>query len=165
MAEKKQKIKKKKGGFDMNIMKKETENFPFVKSVFSDFFDTGIEKFFDFNLDNKWFKRIPATNIWADEKAYTIEVAAPGLKKEDFKVTIENDMLNISAEKEETVEEKKKNFTRREYNFSSFARSFYVPDVVSMDKIDAHYENGLLRLVLPKKEEAKKNGAKKIAIS
>ena len=80
-------------------------------------------------------------------------------------MTIENDMLHISAEKEESKEETKKNFTRREYNFNSFSRSFYVPDVVSMEKIDAHYENGLLRLVLPKKEEAKKNGAKKIAIS
>lgn len=150
----------------MNIMKKETENFPFVKSVFSDFFDTGIDKFFDFRpAGNNWFKKIPATNIWSDEKSYMIEVAVPGLKKEDFKVTIEDDMLNISAEKEETKEETKKNFTRREYNFNSFSRSFYVPDVISTDKVDAHYENGLLRLVLPKKEEAKKNGAKKIAIS
>ena len=73
-------------------------------------------------------------------------------------------MLTISAEKEETKEEKDKRFTRKEYNYSSFSRSFTLPDEVNQEKIDAKYEEGILKLTLPRKEEGKKFSAKQIAV-
>jgi len=150
----------------MNVMKKESELLPRVKSVFSDFFETPVEKFFDMNIwNNRFLSKVPATNIWSNNKEYTIELAVPGMKKEDFKVTIEHGMLIISAEKEESKEESKKDFTRKEYSFNSFSRSFYLPDVVNAEKIDAHYDNGILKLVIPKKEEAKKLEGKQIKVS
>src|ERR1041385_8926023 len=124
----------------MNLLKNETEFFPRGKSVFSDFFETPMEKFLDMNMwDDGWFHKVPATNIWSNDKEYTIEVPVPGMKKDDFNVTIEAGMLTISAEKEESKEETKKDYTRKEYNFNSFRRSFYLPDIVTADKIDAKY--------------------------
>ncbi|HEU5366741.1 MAG TPA: Hsp20/alpha crystallin family protein, partial [Hanamia sp.] len=85
-----------------------------------------------------------------------VSLAAPGLKKEDFKINLEGNMLTISSEKEEKNEEKDEKYTRQEYSYSSFERSFTLPDEVNQDKIDAHYQDGVLNLVLPKKEEAKR---------
>ena len=92
----------------------------------------------------------------------TISVAAPGLKKNDFHINVDGNMLTISAEKEETKEEKEEeNYTRKEYNYSSFSRSFTLPQEVNREKIEASYEDGVLKLVLPKKEEVKKAVASK----
>jgi HSP20 family protein len=150
----------------MNTIQRPTEFLPF-KSVFSDFFETPIEKFFGGNFfnGNAWMKQLPATNISETDNDYRVEIAAPGLKKDDFKVTVDNDMLNISAEKEEKKEEKDKNYTRKEYSYNSFSRSFYLPDTVMSDKLDAHYEDGVLRIMLPKKAEAKKALAKEVKVS
>jgi HSP20 family protein len=71
-----------------------------------------------------------------------VSLAAPGMKKEDFKIDVDGNMLTISSEKEETKEEKEKKFTRKEYNYSSFSRSFTLPDEVNKEKIDAKYEDG-----------------------
>lgn len=115
-----------------------------MKPFFSDFFD--VEHFFDkSSLDS-----MPAVNIAETDNEYSVEVAAPGYKKEDFKVRVENDMLNISAEvKSESLEEKK-NYTRKEYGYHSFKRSFTMPDNVKDDQISARFENGILYLSLPK---------------
>jgi HSP20 family protein len=83
-------------------------------------------------------------------------MAAPGLKKNDFNIDIEGNLLTISSEKEDTREEKDEPYTRKEYSYSSFSRSFTLPDEVNREKIDASYVDGVLHLILPKKDEAKK---------
>jgi len=108
-------------------------------------------------LDNG-FERplsVPAVNITQTDKQYNVSVAAPGMKKEDFTIDIEGDTLTISAEKEETKEEKDKQYNRREYNYSSFSRSFTLPNDIKRDKIEAKYEDGVLKLELPKNEAAR----------
>jgi len=121
-----------------------------------------------FNPWNEWFDggfekslSIPAVNIVENEKNFKISLAVPGMKKEDLKIDVEEGMLLISAEKEEEMEDEK--YNRREYNYSSFRRSFTLPDDVMKDKIEAKYENGVLELMLPKKEGAKV-AAKTIAV-
>lgn len=106
----------------------------------------------------------PAVNISENDKEYIMTVAAPGLKKEDFNVDVENGMLSISAKSEENKEEKEKNYTRKEYNYSSFSRSFGIPEGVKEDKIDASYSNGLLTLTLPKEETKSKKNGKSIVV-
>jgi HSP20 family protein len=122
-------------------------------SVFDEFFTPWNDMFL-----NDWNKMltVPAVNIKETMNDYRIAVAAPGLKKTDFKINVDGNLLNISAEIEETKEEKEERYTRNEYNYSSFSRSFTLPLEVNKEKIDATYENGVLTLVLPKKEEAKK---------
>ena len=99
---------------------------------------------------------IPAANIIENKDAYHVSLAVPGMKKEDFNIDIDGNILTISCEKEEKKEEKEAKFTRKEFNYTSFNRSFTLPDEINKDKIDAHYEDGILKLSLPKKEEAKK---------
>lgn len=131
----------------MNALQK-TALFPFTP-LFSDLFEN------DF-FSNKFANNFPAVNIKENGNEFKVEVAAPGLKKEDFKITTGKGMINISAEHEETKEEKDENFTRKEYNFNSFSRSFFLPEDVIDENIKAKYENGILKLSLPKKAEAKK---------
>jgi HSP20 family protein len=90
-----------------------------------------------------------------------VSLAVPGMKKDDFNIDVEGNMLTISSEKEESKEEKEDKYTRKEYNYSSFSRSFTLPDEVNKEKIEAKYEDGVLKLMLPKKEEAKKLAAGK----
>jgi len=104
---------------------------------------------------------VPSVNIIENDDAYKISLAAPGLKKGDFKIDVEGNMITVSSEKEEEKEEKQKRYTRREYSYSSFSRSFTLPAEVNQDKIEAVYEDGVLKLVLPKKEEAKKMAVQK----
>jgi len=122
--------------------------------MFEDFFKPWNEKF----SGNMWGKMltVPAVNIIEDDKSFTLSLAAPGLKKEDFHIQMNGTMLTISSEKEEQKEEKDERMTRNEYNFTSFTRTFNVPEDIEMEKIAANYENGVLTLMLPKKEEAKK---------
>ena len=108
---------------------------------------------------------IPAANIIEQDNAFMVSLAAPGLKKEDFKIEIVGNMLSISSEKEEKTENKDKKFTRKEYNYSSFCRSFTLPEEIQREKIEAHYENGVLTISLPRKEEIKKQDAKKIPVN
>lgn len=133
-------------------------------SVFSDFFET--DRFFDNDFfNNRWLTKVPATNIQERDNDFFIELAVPGMTKKDFNITVENNLLTISSEKEEEKEEKKKNYTRQEFSYSSFSRSFNLPDSINGDKVNAKYENGVLSIVLPKKEEAKKQGKKKVDIA
>ena len=131
-----------------------------IPALFDDFFKPWNEWFDNNNLARRPLT-MPAVNITEDDQQYNIKVAAPGLKKNDFKIDMDGNMLTISAETEEQKEEKDGKFTRQEYNYSSFARSFTLPEDVNREAIDAHYENGELHLVLPKREEAKKAAAKK----
>ena len=99
---------------------------------------------------------MPSVNITENGNHYNVSLAAPGLKKDDFKIHIDGNMLTISSEKEEKKEEKDEKYTRKEYNYSSFSRSFTLPEDVKQDGIDAKYEDGILTLKLPRKEDAKK---------
>ncbi len=110
---------------------------------------------------------LPAVNVKESDEAFDIEVAAPGMNKEDFKVNLENNVLTISSEKkEEKKEEEKGRYTRREFSYQSFQRSFTIPEnLVEGDKISAKYCDGLLCINLPKKEEVKPKPAREIQIS
>lgn len=122
--------------------------------MFDDFFKPWNERF----TGNIWGKMltIPAANIKENKDNYLISLAAPGLQKEDFHIDLEGNMLTINCEKEESKEEKDEKMTRNEYNFTSFSRTFTLPDEVMMEKIEANYADGILHIQLPKKEEAKK---------
>lgn len=118
---------------------------------------------------NEWFSSpyigkeltVPAVNIVENADHFTITVAVPGMKKDDFDIQMEGNMLTISCEKEERKEDKHEKYTRKEYNYSSFSRSFTMPEHVNQGKIEANYENGLLKLMLPKKDAAKKQAVSK----
>jgi len=96
----------------------------------------------------------PAVNIKETDKDFELELAVPGRKKSDFNIEIDKDVLTISSEIKNEDEVKKENYTRREFGFTSFKRAFTLPETIDNDKIEANYEDGLLKLVLPKKEEA-----------
>lgn len=113
----------------------------------SDFIDN--DRFFDSDfLRRQW---VPAANVRETEKDFEIEVAAPGLSKKDFNITVENRMLTISSDKEEEKEEKEGNYTRREFSYRSFSRSFSLPEGVNEEDVKASYSDGVLRLNVPKK--------------
>lgn len=99
---------------------------------------------------------VPSVNVVESKDDYKLSLAVPGMKKSDFKIDMTGNLLTISSEKEEKKEEKDENYSREEYNYSSFSRSFTLPEEVNKDKIDATYVDGILKMVLPKKEEAKK---------
>jgi len=111
-------------------------------------------------LGNGFFSRkpqsVPAANISETDNEFTVSIAAPGYKKGDFNVQLEGNVLTVSSEREKTEEEKDTRFTRREYSSASFSRSFYLPGAIDQAKIGATYTDGVLRLTLPKKEEARK---------
>lgn len=124
------------------------------RSMFDDFFNREL-----FNWGNNNFSAsrttLPSVNIKELEKAFEVEVAAPGMKKEDFSITLDGNMLTISSSKEDQQEEKDGKYTRREFSYQSFQRSFELSkDVVDDENIEARYENGVLRLTIPKKESA-----------
>jgi HSP20 family protein len=143
-----------------NALTKTQENIP---AVFNDFFKPWNEWFDRGSLFNRPLT-VPAVNITENQGNYEVSLAVPGLKKDDFKIDVDGNMLTISSEKEESKEEKEKSFTRKEYSYSSFSRSFTLPEEVNKEKIEAKYEDGVLKLTLPRKEEAKKITAKKIAV-
>ena len=107
----------------------------------------------------------PAVNIIENKDDYRIEVAAPGLNKADFRINIENNVLTISAEKEEKQEANEERFMRREFNYTSFSRSFTLPEIMDTEKISAKHKDGILNVMIPKKEEAKEKPARMINIS
>lgn len=126
-----------------------------MPSVIDNFFKPWGEWFDDSSLWGKMLT-VPAVNITDDKDGFNVSLAVPGMKKEDFNIDVDGNMITISCEKEENNEEKDATFTRKEYNYSSFKRSFTLPEEVNKEKIDARYEDGVLKLILPKKEEVKK---------
>lgn len=107
-----------------------------------------------FGGTEKWNASVPAVNIKDNTENFELELAVPGMKKDDFTVEVDNDVLTISSEVQTENEENKDNYTRKEFSFTSFKRAFTLPDTVDGAKIDAKYEDGILRLILPKKQEA-----------
>jgi len=126
--------------------------------LFPTFFDDFFRPFNDWVGMGKSITT-PAVNIAENKNHFEVTVAAPGLKKSDFNLDIEGNMLTISCEKEERKEvkdEKDEHYTRKEYNYSSFSRSFTLPNEVVKEKIEATYVDGVLHITLPKTEVAKK---------
>ncbi|SEL39637.1 HSP20 family protein [Chitinophaga rupis] len=130
-----------------------------LPSLFDDFFKPWRDWSLDFNGGRSFAATVPAVNVSEDKDNYKVSMAAPGLKKNDFKIDVEGNVLTISAETEEKKEEKNGRFSRQEYNYSSFSRSFNLPETIRKDKIEAQYEDGVLSLKLPKKEEARNDTA------
>lgn len=134
-------------------------------------FDTELSQFFDTNdlfKDDFWTRAInsqPALNIKETDDEFEIELAAPGLEKNDFQVSIEDGYLNITAEKTVTEEEKSENYTRKEFNYNTFKRKLLLPDTVKQEDVKATYIDGILKLALLKKPEAKIHTSKTIKIS
>ncbi|WP_242203623.1 Hsp20/alpha crystallin family protein [Aestuariivivens insulae] len=120
-------------------------------SLFSSSFNTGIS--------------MPKVNIKEVSDAFIVEMAVPGLKKSDFDINLDNNLLSISAELKDESENKDDGYTRREFGYSSFKRAFTLPETVNDSKINANYNEGILTVHLPKKEEAKQKPARTIKIS
>ncbi|MGB6094537.1 MAG: Hsp20/alpha crystallin family protein [Moheibacter sp.] len=97
---------------------------------------------------------VPAVNIKNNENSFEVEVAAPGLKKEDFNIEVEDNVMKLSVNKSSENEEKEENFTRKEFSYFNFQRSFTLPkNVVDAEKVKANYKDGILSIVLPKQEQ------------
>ena len=107
----------------------------------------------------------PAANITENEGDFQLELAVPGLNKEDFKIDVENNILTVSSEKQTQNEENEKNITRKEFVYGCFSHSFTLPKSVDTDNINATYKNGILQVVLPKREEEKTKVKREIAIA
>ena len=125
------------------------------KPVYTDVFDSFFNS--DSFLPKSTVVRIPAVNIAENENEFHIELAVPGLKKEDFKINLEQDQLTISAERksESTEQDESKKYNRLEYNYSSFMRSFTLPESADRSKIEAEYKDGILFVSIARKDEAK----------
>ena len=109
---------------------------------------------------------LPAVNVKETNDEFVIELAAPGMEKKDFKINFKNNVITISSEKEDKKEEKKDNYTRREFSYQSFQRAFTVPEnAIMSDKIEATYNSGILEIKLPKREEVKPEPEREIKIS
>lgn len=142
----------------MTLLRTNYSGFPF--DLLEDIFSTA-----DTNTPRRTSSStLPAVNIADNDENFVIEFAVPGLKKEDFKVNLDNNVLTVSSEREESNEEKETNYTRREFNYTAFQRSFTLPDSANGDKISAEYKDGVLKIEIPKKEEAKVKPVREISI-
>lgn len=142
---------------DMNTVRKNRANyFPFG-------FENAMRPKFETFVNSQ--NQFPAVNIKENEDSFEILLAAPGLTKEDFAIEIDENILKISSDIKQTEEVKEEKFSRREFSFSSFKRAFTLPETVNEDKIEASYVNGILKLSLPKKEEALPKEKRSIQIS
>lgn len=149
----------------MSLIKRTGNSVPQIPALFDDFFSREL-----FNWGNNNFSSthttVPAINIQEKPDLFEVEVAAPGMEKKDFNITLDGNVLTISSIKQHTDEKKSDNYTRREFSYQSFQRSLELPkDIVEGEKIKANYENGLLRLIIPKREEVKRKAPKQIEIA
>lgn len=136
-----------------------------VSSLFDDFLSKDLFDWTDKNF-TALGSNLPSVNLKETDTKLEVEMAAPGMKREDFKVEVDNGMLMISSEKEEEKEEtrKKDNYVRREFNYQSFFRSFYLPDTIDENKIEAIYKDGILHVTIAKKLGSEKKTMKTIPI-
>lgn len=119
--------------------------------AFNDVFDS----IFSDTFGDRGTRMVPAVNICDTSDQFEVELAAPGLQKDDFKINLERNVLSISVEKEQSAQQEGKQFTRREFSYQSFVRSFSMPESADQSAIEAKYEDGVLKVRIPKKEEAK----------
>jgi HSP20 family protein len=149
----------------MSLIKRNGETFPAFPALFDDFFGREL-----FNWGNTNYSStsttMPSVNIKETADNFEVEMAAPGMQKSDFKISLDGNTLTISSQKEHNTENRgEQGYSRREFSYQSFQRNFLLPkDVVNENGILAKYENGLLQLTIPKKEEAKERGPRLIEI-
>ena len=143
----------------MTLIRRVNNNYQVFQNWLEDFIgsvDNGI---------NRLRTNVPAVNIAETENSFEIAFAAPGLSKSDFTVHLENDVLTVKSEKSNNQDESNTNYSRKEFNFSSFQRSFTLPETADGENIKAEYQNGILNIEIPKKEEAKAKPAREIVIA
>lgn len=152
----------------MKTLVKRDSIFPSVESkLINNFFDDFITKdLFDWTDRNfaALGSNLPSVNLKETDSKIEVELAAPGMKREDFKVEIDHNVLMISSEKEEEKEEKKENYIRKEFNYHTFSRTFTLPETINENKVEANYKDGILHVVIAKKEGAMKKTVKTIPI-
>lgn len=119
---------------------------------FNDVFDSILNDSF---IGDRLVARVPAVNIAENNNEFHVELAIPGLKKEDFKIALDKNVLSVSAEKKTDNDQEVKEYSKREYSYHSFVRSFTLPDSADQSKIEADYTDGILTLTIAKREEAK----------
>ena len=148
----------------MTLIRANSNYYPSFSSLFDDFFNAelGDWRRNNFSPTNA---TLPKVNVKEDEDSFTIEVAAPGMEKEDFDVQLDHNRLTISSQKETEKSEEAEKYTKREFAYHSFQRSFTLPDSANGEKIDAKYNNGILTLSIPKRDEAKPKPVKRISIN
>jgi HSP20 family protein len=140
------------------MLAKINRNYP---SIFDEYFG---KDFYPVHYRSNGYKSVPAVNISEDDNGFTIEVAAPGLEKKNFKIDLDNDLLTIASVMEDKKDEMNGNYTRREFRYNNFSRSFNLPETVDAENISASHKNGILNVSVPKREEAKAKPARQIAI-
>jgi len=143
----------------MTLLEKQPKMLP---DIFSGFFDD--DRFLNFDFRTTWPTKVPAANVFEHEKDFIIHLAVPGMTKDDFKIAIDNNNLVITGEIKKESEQKDEEFTRREYNFSSFKRTFLLPDYVNPDMVEAKYEAGILKMLIPKNDSLKRDPKREIKI-
>ena len=150
----------------MKLARLSDNTFPAFPSLFNSFFEGDLMDWSNTNFAGS-NSTLPAVNVRENDDEFLIDVAAPGMSKENFKVNFENGRLTISSEKkEEKAEKSKEKYTRREFSYMSFQRTFAMPEnMVNGEKINAKYADGILRITVPKKEEVKPKPAREIKIS
>jgi len=150
----------------MSIVKRNGWPFTDVPNLFNDFLNRDM---WNWGIENNSATNttIPAINVKETNENFEVEVAAPGMEKKDFKIELNGNMLAISSEKKNEWEQNEnERYSRKEFSYQSFQRIFQLPkDVVDENNIQAKYENGLLRLIIPKKEQAKQKPPRMIEIA
>ncbi|UFH55098.1 Hsp20/alpha crystallin family protein [Spirosoma sp. KNUC1025] len=146
----------------MNTLVRKNNNFP---SLIENFFGRDVNDFFNANTPS--FNNVPAVNVVEHKDGFRIEVAAPGMKKDDFKLQLNHNNLTISGSQQTQINDSdnsNERYTRREFSYSSFQRTFTLPTSVDADNIQASYTDGLLKIEVPKREEAKIKPPRQIEI-
>ncbi len=145
----------------MSLVKKHPKNHPAFGTLFSELWDAG--RFFD----NEFFQKdwLPAINVKSNDDHYEVEVAVPGWDKEDFNISLEHGVLTISSEQKNESKKEEDNYTRKEFSYSSFRRSFTLPEDAHEESIKAKYENGILRLTIERLAKKNEKSAREIEIT
>ncbi|MBB6610664.1 Hsp20/alpha crystallin family protein [Pontibacter sp. Tf4] len=141
----------------MRSLARKGEHNPATRDMFSGFF-SDIDRMFDndmFLMPMRFGKgnNMPAANMRETEKEYAVDLAVPGMDRNDFTIEVDENMLSVSCQKEEDIKDEKDNYSRREYNYSSFSRTFRLPEAIVADKIKAQYDKGVLHITVPKAEQ------------
>ncbi len=138
-------------------------NFPMLTSWIDDWFNDELPSVFSSNFNTGI--TLPKVNIRETKESYFVDMAVPGLKKSDFQIDLDNTILSVGADLKEYEENTEVKFTRREFGYSSFKRTFTLPETIEESKIKASYDNGILCVELPKKEEAKQQPVRAIKVT
>lgn len=139
-------------------------NYPTFSTLLDEFFHNELGDWRSQNFSATQ-TTLPKVNIKEDDNGFDVEMAAPGMKKDDFKIELDHNLLTISSEKKEEQNHDEGNYSKKEFSYQSFQRSFTLPQSADGEKIHAAYEDGILHIAIPKKEEAKPKPPKSIAVA